>query len=520
MTESIQPVDADRRGPQRLGSAGLWLMVFALAMLLYGATACRWAQWQDGGHMLVRIVTGQLDNHLGLALVHPIQFAMGRAALHLLPFLEPAYAVTLMSGLMSAIAIANLVAALFLLTRRYDAALLAGAALAVAHTFWQNATYTECYAHTSALLTAEWLFFALYMSKNDGRYLWGLAFFNGLGVANHLLAALVTPVDVVVILLAWRAGKLKLKGVMVAAGLWLLGTLPYSVLVVQHWLQTGDLSVTLRSALFGNFREKVLNAGHWSRLLVMSVGYVLYNFPNLVLLLGLYGLVTGVGAGRLVHRVLCIEFAIYLIFAARYPVADQYAFFFPVYVMLALAAGLGLARLARLWPAGLYRWAVWLTTASVVLTPMIYLAACAAARSQGLVPAMVKNKPYRDGYEAFFLPWGAGKVYGRQMNLEIGELAEPGTLVLLNDQMAGFGVFYAEALGRFQPGLKIEYVPEDKTRPAIEQYARDYEHDALADRFRVVLAPYDRDRLPESVADLPWQRSGDLYYLDDVQALR
>ena len=50
-----------------------WITLFALFFVLFAATANRGAQWQDSGFHILRVVTGQSLNPLGLALSHPLQ---------------------------------------------------------------------------------------------------------------------------------------------------------------------------------------------------------------------------------------------------------------------------------------------------------------------------------------------------------------------------------------------------------------------------------------------------------------
>ncbi|MHC4696561.1 MAG: hypothetical protein ACYTFA_07460, partial [Planctomycetota bacterium] len=131
-----------------------WFALFLAAFALYAATASRGAQWQDSGHHILRIVTGESVNPLGLALSHPLHHWLGR--LVVVPdILEPCFVITLISSFAAALAVANTFGCVCALTRRRDAALLAAASLALANTFWQMATVVETYTLAAALLSAE-----------------------------------------------------------------------------------------------------------------------------------------------------------------------------------------------------------------------------------------------------------------------------------------------------------------------------------------------------------------------------
>ena len=85
--------------------------MFAAVLVLYAATANRGIQWQDPGHFILRVVTHEPFNPLGLALSHPLHHWLGRLAAA--PgLLEPAFAVTLVSAVAGAVAVLALVALL------------------------------------------------------------------------------------------------------------------------------------------------------------------------------------------------------------------------------------------------------------------------------------------------------------------------------------------------------------------------------------------------------------------------
>ena len=98
-----------------------------------------------------------------MALCHPVQYYLGRAAIRL-PGLAPVFAITLVSAVAGAVTVANLALAALWLTRRPAAAGIAVAGLALSHTFWMHATHTESYTLTAACLSAEWLFLAAFVT--------------------------------------------------------------------------------------------------------------------------------------------------------------------------------------------------------------------------------------------------------------------------------------------------------------------------------------------------------------------
>jgi hypothetical protein len=490
-----------------------WLTGFSVALALYTATADHGVQWQDSGWQQYRIVTGQIDHPLGLALVHPVQYYLGRAAIRLLP-VEPAFAITLVSSAAAAVAIGNLALIVMLVARRLAAAAIAPAALMLAHTFWQQAAHTESYALAAALLTAEWLCLALYATDDRPGALLALALLNGLGLANHLLALLATPVDAVLILHASRRGRLPRNRVLAAIGLWILGTLPFSSLVLGTAIGTGDVIGTLHSALFGGYASNVLNTSIGLRTILLSLGYLFYNFPGLTVPLAYLGLCSGVP--RVFIRAIRWQLLIYGLFVIRYTITDQYAFFFPVYALLALCAGLGIAKVLQATSPRRRRGILALAAFTSVWTPLVYLATASALATRGLLAQQVGHKPYRDGYLALFVPWGLGADYATTLNTQAYRLADNDGLILVTDSMIRFALQYAQAAGHGSLDVRVMQMETAATaetsterRVLMESY--------LARRRPVVLVPRDRDHPVTCVPEAQWRRDGDLYVLTGIR---
>lgn len=489
----------------------LWVASFAAALALYVGTADRGVQWQDSGWQQLRIVTGQIENPLGLALSHPIQYYLGRLAVWAIP-IEPAFAITLVSCLAAAVAVANLAATLLILTRSLTAALLASLALLLSHTFWQHATHTESYAITAGLLTGEWLCLAVYVTTERVWPLSLLALLNGAGVANHLLASLATPVDVAVVIAAIRSRRIPIKTTANAGLLWLLGAAPYLAAIFARLVATGEWAGTVRSALVGDYGNDVLNVRLGLRPLMMSLGYVAYNFPGLTVPLAVYALVRKLKLPRLFLRAVKWQLVLYAIFVIRYSIKDQYTFFFPVYMLLTLFSGLALADLLKGLSPLRRRLIGGLALLTAVWTPLVYVGTAAILSSRGALASLVGNKPYRDGYQALFVPWGVGEHYAAEVNRDAYSLAGADGVILHEDSMVGFALRYAQEV---DPGLKdvtvvqLDNSADDDAKASLRALL----NSCLSSGRSVVLVPRDRDHTTTCVTGAEWRRSGDLYVL-------
>ncbi|MCP4251373.1 MAG: DUF2723 domain-containing protein [bacterium] len=500
MTDAVSSENAPAPLDRLPGAGFFWLLLFVAFLSLYTATASTGIQWQDSGSHILRIFTGQSDNERGLALVHPLHHWLGRLVVWP-DVLEPARAITLISALAGAFAVANVFGCVMTLTRRWQAAVLAAVGFGLAHTPWQLATLTETYTLGAALLAGECWCLARYARSGSSGNLVTAMLLNGLGIANHLLAGLTTPVLVVVLIHELRRGRLPLRPVILAAALWLLGSLPYSGLVVATAIETGDVGGTLHSALFGrSYADEVLNLTPSFSGLLVSAAFVCLNFPNLMLPAAVYGLTRRMEhIGPIVRRALLAGLVIHFLFVLRYDIVDQHTFFMPTYVFLAIFAGLGFSAVLS-WP-DLKRGRHVLAAAAVMLagTPGVYFVASPIARRMHLLGTRVHNKPYRDDYLYLFIPWSVADRSADRMSRLAVELGGEDGLIIVEDGMAEFAVRYRAKRSR-RPGLDIARRPTPDEIDAAIKAGRP-----------VVLVPARRDQ-PRT--DLPygsWKRVGHLY---------
>jgi len=483
-----------------------WLLVFGVSLALYAATANRGAQWQDSGDFILSIVKGELVRPLGLALTHPLHYWLGRLAIWP-DICEPSFAITLVSSLAAAVAVANIYGCVRHLTGRSSAAIFAAASLAVAHTFWRLATLTEVYTVSAAILAAECWALSAFLTNRKPTALRMMFLLNGLGVANHMQAGLTTPVYVVVALWALRSGWIHWRQIVVAVVLWVIGTLPYSSLVVTTMIFSGDFVGTLKSALFGagsKYGSNVLNVTPSLQIMLVSLGFGALCFPNMFLLAAGYGLARYRRSGIpiAVGRALLAALLIHALFVCRYSVIDQHTFFLPTYILLAIFAGIG-AACVRLWPQS--KWRRFLTSSAVLMllaTPGFYVLAAPVARHFDVLASVIRHKPYRDDYVYIFSPWSIVERSAQRMSHEAVVLAGPDGWILVEDSMAIYAIRY-HGLRQNWPELQITPLTE-ANRERILQEA----HRAADKGQNVVLVPLNVNRPP---AKVPLKRHGDLY---------
>ncbi len=428
-----------------------YLVVLLAAAALYGLTAAPGPLWQDSGVVQLRVLRRDVYGDMGLALSHPLYYTLA-IAFQALPLGESAFKTNLVSVLFGAVTVANVFLLLRLLTQSRWAAAIGTASLAVAQTFWQHCALAETYTLASALLTAELLCLAQYARTAAPRWLLLLFLASGLGISNHLLAALNMPVWC--ILLLWRIAKRRFPlGLLpVATVAWLAGASLYLALVGGALAAGQPWREVVHAALFGTgWSANVLNTRISGGLLLRGLLYLGLNFPTPAALLGLIGL-WALRRFRwpAVARSIAALLAIHLLWALHYNIVDQYTFFVPTVVLSAVVIGLGADRFLT---ARRRAWARWLLIAAL-LPAVVYLPLPWIARSAGLSLGVAREVPYRDRYSYFLWPWKTGYDGPQRFASQVQQLLPPGA-VLVADGTTVPPLHYLMETGRWPKPIAV-----------------------------------------------------------------
>lgn len=400
METASVPVESSPLQPSRR-IAVAWVACFVLAAGLYFLTCQRGVSWQDSGMFQWRVLTGDYLGDLGLALAHPIYIAAGRVILWLTGENMP-MGLNFFSGLGLAVAIANLMSVVTLLTGRRWIGLAVAGMLAVSHTAWWLGTIAEVYTWVIAGLTAElWLLICL-VRRPRWRLLAGLALVNGLGLTLHNFALLPLPVYFATAL--WLVARRKLPGWSIAAagGAYILGASLYLVMIVRYAVATGSVGQAVGSALWGQYESNVLNAAKSSVYFKENAIFSAMNFLSVLLPLAVVGWARmkrrlGAPLAWALGGVTVIE----IVFFVRYNVPDQFTFILPTMVVISLAAGVGLDVLCGFSP----RWRVGALAGcaiSILVAPAFY--AVAPALVAKVRPQKLRHA-FRDEARYWLVPW-------------------------------------------------------------------------------------------------------------------
>lgn len=385
-----------------------------------------------------RVYFNDLRGDSGLPLAHPLYVIVARAFAALLPIEDFALRVNLFSALCGALTIAFAFRLLLNCSRSFAAAGIGAVALAVSHTFWTHSVIAEVYNLYALGLVVELWCVERFLATRRSKWFVLALFVNGLNLSNHLMALLHAPAYAILCLHAIRARHLQIARIPIAVAAFLLGTLPYSWLILEDIGAGGGVFETIKLAIVGppERANKVLDLNF--SLLSQSIRtaqYFALNFPTPLIILAPIGLWRLLKNAR--HNALAvfgaIIFAVDGVFAFRYPVPDQFVFYTPCYVLTAIAIGVGAAYiLARLQtknrtrpPAGACLGLFTLAALPVA----VYAVAPPLMKKLDINIGAKRDIHYRDTIAYFIRPWKCGEVSARRFAEAAFEQAKPDGLL-------------------------------------------------------------------------------------------
>ena len=438
---------------QQRARAVLVLCCFAASLGLYAITCAPGLLWQDSAMFQYRVLRFNLAGDIGLPLAHPLYIVLAKP-LAALPLGDLAFRVNLFSAFCGAIAIALLADLLILLTRNAWAAVIGAISLAVSHTFWMHSVIAEVYnLYTVGLFAELWLVFRFFQTKQL-KWLILAALANGLNLSNHLMAILHWPAYVGVLYWGFKERALKpLHLVPILAAL-AAGSSLYLYLIAAELGKGRPTLDVFREALVGppHRAKHVLEYSFpWEKQIRNSVIYFGLNFPTPLILLAPIGLAFAWQKPILSHwtKLAGAFFVVAFIFAFRYTVPDQFAFFTPCYALVALFIGLGAVEITRRSKGGRI-----VCIAFALLPVLVYEAAPRLLRERGISIGLSREIVYRDNYDYFIRPRKNGYRGTERYAREALERAGPSGLIYADTTIIN-ALIFARDIGRVQPDVVL-----------------------------------------------------------------
>ena len=305
---------------------------------------------------------------------------------------------------------------------------------------------------STALLSAEVLCLFQYARTGRARWLVVLFLANGLGISNHMLAALSLAGYGVMTLWLVLRGRVRWSLLPWLGVAWLAGAGLYLGMIVAQIAAGASVGEVMHSALFGTrSASPVLNLLPDTRQLIASGLYLGLSFPTPAALLIIPGLVALRSRElRLVRIMLVVLLAVHLAWAVRYDVPDQYTFFIPALVLLAMVIGQGADRFlqgrSRRWVYGL--------VAAAALPAVVYVPLPGIARATGVQLGVSRSVPYRDTYDYFLRPWKTCYHGAERFAQEVCVMLPPGA-VLIADSTTVRPIHYLQLTGRWRDDVRV-----------------------------------------------------------------
>lgn len=452
--------------PPVIRTAFLYVAVLIASGALYVLTCAPGMLWQDSGLLVYRIWHNDLEGNLGLAVAHPVYILLGILVKHL-PVGELAWRINLMSAVFGAVAVANLFLLLRLWLGGVMPALIAAITLAVSWTFWLHAVIAEIYTLYAAQMLGELIFLLQYVRTKKVGYLYLLGLLNGLAIANHMLAIFGLACYGVFVLVLLARRQIGWRHFAIFVLLWVIGAAPYEYLIIRGIIQTGNVQVTLASAVFGNmWRGEVLNMRISSRVALENLIFILYNFPtpNFILFFAGLWFLWKKAPTRSFAYILFVMLGLYFVFAFRYTVPDRHVFFLPFYCLAAIVMGLG----AHILLERFKHKAIVPAILVLALLPVpVYAVAPELARRGYKSLAERRQVPYRDDYKYWLQPWKTGyrgaERFANEALDEVGENA-----IIWADSTTVHALLYTqEVKGKRQDVRIISSYDKSKNAPEL-----------------------------------------------------
>lgn len=384
-----------------------YLAVFIISAALYTATCAPTVLWQDSGLFQYRIWHNDLQGNLGLALAHPLYIMIG-IVVKSIPLGSFAHRVNLISALAGALAVANIFLLMRLWLGKSLPALISAITLAVAWTFWQHAVIAEVYTLYAAQMLAELIVLLMFVRTKKIGYLYLLALFNGLAIANHMWGAFGFACYAIFLIILITRKNITPKNIAIAAALWMIGALPYEYLVIKNIFTTGDFVGTISSALFGsNWQGQVADPSITAKIIFENFVFIALNFPTptvLLIFVGIWSFRRKLPSRAFGNIIIALA-VLYFVFAFRYKVPDRFAFFLPCYCFAAMFVGIGADRLFQQFPKK--KW-ICLVLCLAMSPAVMYFFTPDIGRKYYKSLGQRRHRPYRDEYEYFLKPWKTG----------------------------------------------------------------------------------------------------------------
>ena len=292
-----------------------------------------------------------------LGMTHPTGYPSYLMFSHLftyLPFGDCAYRVNLASATYAALAVLSVFAGGYLLSRRVAAAAAAALAFGVGVTLWSQAVIAEVYTLNALFTALALLALLLWRERRRDRYLLLCAFLVGLSLTDHLTSGLLLPSSLLFVALVDRRKLANVRLMLGSTGLFLVGLMPYLYLPIRSMMDPpfeannpSNFERFWYVVSGGNLRGGffAFGPGELPARLAFYWGHLLDNLHWGLLVAAAVGFVVLLLWDRPAAGLLGFLFFGWVFYSIENDIPDVEVYFIPTYLVLALAAAVGLGLL-------------------------------------------------------------------------------------------------------------------------------------------------------------------------------
>ena len=215
----------------------LGFSTFLISFLTYLKTLAPTIYWGDSGELIAAAHTLGVAHPTG----YPTYTLLGKL-FTFIPFGNIAWRVNLMSAFFASLAVMLLYFICHKLTKSKLVSFSAALIFAFSSTFWNHAVIAEVYTLNAFFIALNLLILLHWRKAQDNKWLYLFSFTYGLSLTHHLSSVLLLPGFLYLILvkehiswfkIKWNKDIIKLKIILICAGLGLLGLLPYAYLPIR-----------------------------------------------------------------------------------------------------------------------------------------------------------------------------------------------------------------------------------------------------------------------------------------------
>ncbi|MFC1490108.1 protein O-mannosyl-transferase family [Candidatus Latescibacterota bacterium] len=313
----------------------------------------------------------------------------------LIPWVEPAALLTVISILYAMLTLVRIYQTAFILTENSFAAILATIGLAFSFTFWRQVEQVEVYTCACFLVTSA--AYSILSDTKSGTYnnIIASGCWMGLAILVHIQTILLLPFYLLYIFQAWSKNRRQASISLIAV------LFPFMLLIIPAIILS---DYTIGSVFFGfNFQDEVLNFGFRSILTgtILSIAYVLYSF-HIHIIAVVFGFVICFRNSARMFVLIMTGIIPVWVFALRYTVSDQYVFFLNAYIFLAIISTYGYDTLIQLIKGT--RWKAVLLVLALLSSPVVYAVSLRVALHIPQIQGFHKHKEYKGGLSYFMWP--------------------------------------------------------------------------------------------------------------------